>query len=116
MGGKNAIWAAALPVICLFSTSAMSADSFTLYNDIKDPIIQFQTKVQTSPTWSNNWLSAPVPMGGNRVLTFSANANQECKRDYLIKIGSGKTFSASHDFCKSRGIHVHSDGPKASAS
>jgi hypothetical protein len=114
---KNFLWAAALPAaLSLFSSNAMSADSFTLYNDIKDPIVEFTTKVVGAPAWSRNWLASPIPMGGNRVLTFSANANQECKRDYTIKMASGKTYSAVHDFCKSRGIHVHTSGPAASAS
>jgi hypothetical protein len=52
---------------------AQTAD-FTLYNDVRAPIIGFYTQ-RADKSWSANWLSSPLAMGQNIGLTFAKNCN-----------------------------------------
>ena len=98
-----------LTVLC----SAAEAADFTLYNDIRAPIVGFYTQRENG-SWSPNWLSGPLGMGQNVGLTFAKSAvNAACVRTYRI-VTSGDFAGAAdrtHDFCAYRGLHMTANGP-----
>ena len=100
-----------LTIIALCAT-AQAAD-FTLYNDIRSPIIGFYTQ-RPDGSWSPNWLSSPLPPGQSTGMTFGNNpANAACVRNYRI-VTSGTFAGAAdrtHDFCKYLGLHMTAGGP-----
>jgi len=98
--------------LIVFCSGAKSAD-FTLYNDIRTPIVGFYTQ-RADGSWSPNWLPSPLPMGQHIGLTFANSAvNVACVRTYRI-VTSGD-FAGSvdrvHDFCKYSGLHMTETGP-----
>ena len=83
---------------------------FVLYNDIRDPVVDFQT-LPPGRSWSSNWLGArPIPPGSSRSLNFGPNASLDCRRQYMVRTESGKEWKATHDFCNFKGIHVSARG------
>lgn len=99
-------------IIIAFRSTAEAAD-FTLYNDIRTPIVGFYTQ-RPDGSWSPNWLSSPLPMGQHVGLTFANSAvNAACMRTYRI-VTSGD-FAGSvdrvHDFCTYKGLHLTATGP-----
>lgn len=100
---------AALTALCPIA----QAGDFTLYNDIRTPIVGFYTQ-RGDGSWSRNWLSNPLPMGQHIGMTFANSAvNAACVRTYRI-VTSGD-FAGSvdriHDFCKYLGLHMTATGP-----
>jgi disulfide bond formation protein DsbB len=93
--------------------AAAQAADFTLYNDVRTPIIGFYTQ-RPDGSWSPNWLSSPLPMGQHVGMTFANSAvNAACVRTYRI-VTSGD-FAGSvdrvHDFCRYLGLHMTATGP-----
>ena len=50
---------------------AQQAD-FTLYNDVRTPVVGFYTQ-RPDKSWSDNWLRTPLAMGQKIGLTFAKN-------------------------------------------
>ena len=92
------------------SPPSSGGPDFVLYNDIRDPVVDFQT-LPPGRSWSSNWLGArPIPPGSSRSLNFGVNASLDCHRQYLVRTQSGKEWKATHDFCNFKGIHVSARG------
>jgi hypothetical protein len=107
--GLIAVVFAALIVFC----AAAEASDFTLYNDIRAPIVGFYTQ-RPDGSWSPNWLSGPLPMGQHIGLTFANSAvNAACVRSYRIVTTGDFAGSVDrvHDFCNYRGLHMTATGP-----
>lgn len=103
----------ALSVTTLVLCSAAEASDFTLYNDIRTPIVGFYTQ-RPDGSWSPNWLSGPLPMGQHIGMTFANSAvNAACVRSYRIVTTGDFAGSVDrvHDFCNYRGLHMTATGP-----
>jgi hypothetical protein len=107
--GLTTALCAALIALC----SVAQASDFTLYNDIRTPIVGFYTQ-RPDGSWSSNWLSGPLPMGQHVGMTFgNSPANAACVRNYRI-VTSGDfagSVDRTHDFCKYLGLHMTANGP-----
>ncbi len=105
--------ATALSAVLIGLSPAARATDFTLYNDIRTPIVGFYTQ-RPDGSWSPNWLSNPIPPGQHVGMTFANSAvNAACVRNYRI-VTTGNfagSVDRTHDFCKFLGLHMTAGGP-----
>ena len=90
-------------------SSAVQAENMTLYNDQRDPVTEFNI-MKSDKTWGPNEINPPLPAGQNRVISFQFANGSECSRNVFTKTSSGNIFRQIHDFCRNRGLHLHTNG------
>jgi hypothetical protein len=88
---------------------AARAENMIFYNDQRDSVIEFNI-MKTNRTWGPNEIDPPLPGGQNRLISFNFANTSECSRNVFTKTASGNTFRQTHDFCRYRGLHLHTDG------
>jgi hypothetical protein len=90
-------------------SSAAQAENMTFYNDQRDPVIEFNI-MRSNNTWGPNEINSPLTAGQNRMISFNFANASECSRRIFTKTSSGEIFRQVHDFCRYRGLHLHTDG------
>ena len=109
MKTNNTVLALIFSMGPILINSAARAENMTFYNDQRGSVTEFNI-MKSDNTWGPNELNPPLPAGQNRVISFNFSDTSECSRKIFTKTSTGEIFRQLHDFCRFRGLHLHTDG------